>query len=287
MALTKIDRKWDDATKTTVVVVANESEHVGRVLDIYSKVERIMSDVWDDVSYAVVLLDDGSTQTIHLGTTEFGWNYKAEIDAPAQVIADWKARVEAAAKAAHEARMKYEAEERAKQYEADCKRSALAPTKGRTVTVVKGRKVPVGTAGVVVWEGSDSFRGEARIGIKDASGHVHYTAASNATANVTKPDGLTWAEFVEGQRNSRPVRDSGAKILATGQVGLCFFSQDDRFGIALTSRKVQGRYADVVWANSGEAVRVEGPVTLPTGEPEVKAAPSPKAKAKDDVVVPF
>lgn len=285
MALTKIERKWDSATDTRVVSLVGEPEYVGRVLDIYGKCERIMSDVWDTVSYAVVLLDDGSTKTIHLGTSEFGWDYEAKVDADAQTIADWKARVAAAEKAAHEARMKFEAEERAKQYEADCKRSALAPIKGRTVTVTKGRKVPVGTTGVVVWEGSDSYRGEARIGIKDASGHVHYTAASNATANVTKPDGMTWAEFVEGQRASRPVRDAGAKILATGQVGLCFFAQDDRFGIAITSRKVQGRYADVVWANAGEAVRVDGPVTLPTGVPEVKAAPV--KKDEDEVVVPF
>lgn len=285
MALTKIDRKWDSVTNTRTVSVAGSPEHVGRVLDIYGKCERIMSDVWDTVSYAVVLLDDGSTETIHLGTSEFGWDYEAKVDADPQVIADWKARVAAAEKAAHEALMKAEAEARVKQYEADCKRAALAPIKGRTVTVTKGRKVPVGTTGVVVWEGSDSYRGEARIGIKDASGHIHYTAASNATANVTKPDGLTWVQFVEGQRASRPVKDAGAKILATGQVGLCFYVSDDRFGIAVTSRKVQGRYVDVVWANAGEAVRVEDPVTLPTGTPEVKAAPV--VKDEDEVVVPF
>jgi hypothetical protein len=235
VALTKVERKYEGGSIRIELV--GEPEYVGKVLSIHTKVERIMSDVWDDVSYATVLEADGSTKTICVGGCEFGWNYKCEIDADPKVIADWNARVEAAAKAAHEAQMKAEAEQRAKQYEADCKRSALAPTKGRTVTVTKGRKVPVGTVGVVTWEGTDSYRGEARIGIKDAAGHVHYTAASNATANVNKPDGLTWAEFVEGQRASRPVKDAGAKILATGQVGLCFYVSDDRFGIAVTSRK--------------------------------------------------
>lgn len=50
--------------------------------------------------------------------------------------------------------------------------------KGATVAVVKGRKIPVGTTGVVIWVGEDSW-GKARVGFKDESGETFWTAASN------------------------------------------------------------------------------------------------------------
>ena len=45
--------------------------------------------------------------------------------------------------------------------------------------VVKGRKVPIGFEGVVIWCGEDNW-GKARIGIKNDAGKVEFTAASNA-----------------------------------------------------------------------------------------------------------
>lgn len=53
--------------------------------------------------------------------------------------------------------------------------------KGQTVTVVKGRKVPIGTTGTVIWVGEDNY-GKARIGIKTADGETHFTAESNLKA---------------------------------------------------------------------------------------------------------
>lgn len=60
----------------------------------------------------------------------------------------------------------------------------LAVKRGSVVRVVRGRKVPKGTEGVVVWSGYgraySRWSGESvRLGIKDAEGAVHYTAASN------------------------------------------------------------------------------------------------------------
>lgn len=67
--------------------------------------------------------------------------------------------------------------------------AAVRPDMGRTVKVVKGRKVPVGTTGVVVYNALHNIvrygrvvRVVRRIGIKDASGAVHFTAADNAVA---------------------------------------------------------------------------------------------------------
>jgi hypothetical protein len=50
--------------------------------------------------------------------------------------------------------------------------------KGQTVEVVRGRKVPKGTVGQIVWIGEDSF-GNARVGIKTAEGETVFTAQTN------------------------------------------------------------------------------------------------------------
>lgn len=50
--------------------------------------------------------------------------------------------------------------------------------KGAFVRVTKGRKVPIGTEGIVIWSGPSMYG--QRIGIKDRTGLVHWTAASNA-----------------------------------------------------------------------------------------------------------
>lgn len=53
--------------------------------------------------------------------------------------------------------------------------------KGQTVTVVKGRKVPKGTTGTVIWMGEDDW-GNERVGIKTADGDSVFTAKSNVEA---------------------------------------------------------------------------------------------------------
>lgn len=45
--------------------------------------------------------------------------------------------------------------------------------KGATVKVVKGRKVPKGTVGVVFWMGESGY-GKTRLGIRDAAGETHW-----------------------------------------------------------------------------------------------------------------
>ncbi len=56
--------------------------------------------------------------------------------------------------------------------------------KGKIIKVVRGRKVPQGTIGECIWLGAGrgySYydRGSDRVGLKDSSGTVHWTAASN------------------------------------------------------------------------------------------------------------
>lgn len=50
--------------------------------------------------------------------------------------------------------------------------------KGARVTVVRGRKVPKGTVGTVIWLGEDNW-GKARLGLRTDDGETHWTAASN------------------------------------------------------------------------------------------------------------
>lgn len=50
--------------------------------------------------------------------------------------------------------------------------------KGAPVTVVRGRKVPKGTSGVVFWVGEDDW-GKAKVGFRTESGDRVFTAASN------------------------------------------------------------------------------------------------------------
>ncbi len=51
------------------------------------------------------------------------------------------------------------------------------------VIVYKGRKVPVGTTGIITWIGEDNY-GAARVGIRTDSGDVVYTAQANVKVNL-------------------------------------------------------------------------------------------------------
>ena len=54
-------------------------------------------------------------------------------------------------------------------------------TRGTRVRVARGRKVPKGTEGVIIWLGTSTFMGKTvgRCGVKDDAGNVHWTATSN------------------------------------------------------------------------------------------------------------
>lgn len=57
--------------------------------------------------------------------------------------------------------------------------AADKPAVGRTAKVIKGRKVPVGTQGVIFWMGIDQYKEDSyRVGI-EANGQKHYTSTDN------------------------------------------------------------------------------------------------------------
>jgi hypothetical protein len=127
--------------------------------------------VWDE--------DSGTVKTIVYASTR-GWTYLngASVDATPEV------RLKAAA---------YYAKVNLASRLNAAAAAASTPAVGKLVKVVKGRKVAKGTEGTVIWVGEGKYygpvpryrstawstKGALRIGLKDAEGTVHWTAASN------------------------------------------------------------------------------------------------------------
>lgn len=151
-------------------------EYAGAVIEEYSQEDRIMSDVWAMVRYARVWDSEaGAPKVVRLFTWDFtspGDMVTTTIDATPEVLAAyeaWKANEAAKAAKAEAARQAALVAWEAKQ-----------PRRGRTIKVVKGRKVPKGIVGVCIWIG-DGYYGK-RVGIKTDDGEVYWTAATNVEA---------------------------------------------------------------------------------------------------------
>jgi len=154
---------------------AFKCEGVGATLEEYSDVERIMSDVYATVGYVRIWdAELGCPRSIRLWTEGFSSDGSNEvtIDATPEVRAAFEAykAEQKALKRAEEA-ARYAAIEAAR---------AKEPRRGRTIKVVKGRKVPKGTTGVCIWIGNGHYG--IRVGLKTADGEVFFTAASNVEA---------------------------------------------------------------------------------------------------------
>ncbi len=125
-----------------------ETTHQGLVLELgeYNGYD-------DSDFYAVVWnWEKNSTERIIYASTR-GWTYpnSASVDATPEVIAAYQAYCE-------KRRAEYEEMKR----QEELKR----PSVGKTVRVVRGRKVPKGTTGKVVWYGEDRYhRGKMRVGM--------------------------------------------------------------------------------------------------------------------------
>ena len=149
----------------------------GATLKAYWQTERVMSDVWDSVYHADVW-DGEKVTTLWLGY-EYGDNDTVTVDATPEVLA-----AVAAWEKAEQDRKGLEAEEKRK-WLAECE--AKRVTVGKTVKVVRGRKVALGTTGKVLWMGNDPYsRYNKRClvgwGPKDAKGWFTmkaYTSDSN------------------------------------------------------------------------------------------------------------
>jgi hypothetical protein len=160
--------------------------HVGLVLDTGE------INGYDDSDFYAVVWNpaEKKIERVTYASTR-GWTYPngAAIDATPEVRQEADAFLKAGRREAALAA-----------WRAKNKADARSPIKGRVVVVARGRKVPLGTEGVVIWKGAGHY-GE-RVGVKDAAGTVHWTAAKNV--DVVNPeqfeapdaDGVAYAERV-------------------------------------------------------------------------------------------
>lgn len=260
--------------------------HTGLVVSgPYTRVVRVMSDIWSDEQYAQVW--DATAQRVeevHIGGA-FDLNTKfatVVVDAPAHVVTLISARQAEAERKAAEARK----DAARKAEEAAAKREVLAPRKDRTVQVVGGRKVPKGTKGTVFW--TDAPTNPARLGIKDANDTTHWVDARwcevvYADFPVGGAPACGWVAYRDALRAQEEsykatlpkVKKGDTVTLATsGLTGKVFWAKDTRLGVGFgTAKDAAGNYTDKAWADLAEVVAVNGvPVE---GAAPVAPAPEP------------
>ncbi len=152
-----------------------ETSYVGAVLETRER------NGYDDSDFYAVVFDEdsGTIKNVDYATTR-GWTYLngATVDATPDVIAKASA---------------YASKLRLEDLKARAAADARKPAVGKTVKVVKGRKVPLGTVGEVFWAGEGrsfrpapryktgawSMKGALRLGIKTADGAKYFLAATN------------------------------------------------------------------------------------------------------------
>ena len=138
--------------------------HRGLVLERKVRCERVMSDIYSDETYAVVHdPETGGTKDIHTGSCFelFQGPWGRVVPDAEELLAKLRKENEERSRAARE---RFEAER---------------VEKGKTLCVVKGRKVPLGTTGECIWYGPSRYDRGGRVGIKDETGNVHWTSARN------------------------------------------------------------------------------------------------------------
>lgn len=143
-----------------------ETTHVGLVLGIGEQNGYDDSDfyatVWNPVT--------GSPDRIQYGTTR-AWTYPnhAEVDASPEVQAAYQAYLDAAADKARQAQAALEAK---------------TPRMGKKVRVVRGRKVPIGTEGVIFWMQEQTFTPRFKNGWKHGPDAVKVGIALDDTRDA-------------------------------------------------------------------------------------------------------
>lgn len=159
--------------------------YVGKVVYAHMPCIRIMSDVWENCPCVVVLDDDGSYKTIW---TSYDEN---SVDASAEMIAEYHAKLAAD-------RMAHDLAERKHNY----LNSLNTFSYGKTVEVVRGRKVPIGTKGILFWMQAGQWGTKVGIALsneRDSRGrysNVAWTYLANIKVVVSQAD----LDFVENMK---------------------------------------------------------------------------------------
>ena len=160
--------------------------YAGQVVGRYSETIQVMSDIWETGIFASVWLPEEQRELPYhnfmVGFAEIdrGHKFSVIVDAPMEMIKLWKSAVQAeldrsnAARAAWLKKKDDELQERLRK----------APSKNKIVEVVKGRKVPLGTIGKVLYEKEDKY------------GRSVLIATSNRQAPTNK-NGITYNNYID------------------------------------------------------------------------------------------
>lgn len=177
-----IPAQWNSPRVRSGVV-----KYDGAVLRVETTCERVMSDVWEDLTYAIVWdAAAGCTARMFMRGGYSESESEAVVDATPEVIAAYDAyMVEKARQASiiRTAILEDEAEARVREVRRGCR-----------AVVAKGRKVAKGTEGRVFWLGESAYGWRA--GLETDSGETVWTALSNLTRVLPpKPEGMGWRDF--------------------------------------------------------------------------------------------
>ena len=156
---------------------------VGCVLAVYSESVQVMSDIFEYHTYARVFDNEAGTfKSVFLRSDyypESSDKREATVDASDEIKALYECH-----QAALEAKKTLE---RAEADREEALRAVRCPSRGKTVKVVRGRKVAVGTVAECTWFGMGrGYMGRSapwRVGLK-VDGQVVYTDAKNVEVVV-------------------------------------------------------------------------------------------------------
>ena len=216
---------------------------------------------YNDSDFYALVWTGESLASVEYATTR-GWTYanSATVDATDEVkaaAAEWLAERDIAswnAAAAHD---------------------ALMVNKGDTVEVVRGRKVPIGTTGEVIWIGADKYDRtgrKQRLGVKDGDGEVHWTAESNVRLVGAGAKMTSLEEIVNST-------DARCKRLAESGQESQWVSAYRSYGGAMGRYSVDARDIDALLAETGR-VEIDAVVTAIRLERSAREAVRATAEAE-------
>lgn len=225
-----------------VPIRTGEPLYTGKVIDTLKRSVRIGFDEWSEEVLAIVWSYDSPIE-VSLCIYGLGSTAEAEIDATPEVLEAYESfNKEKERKSKIDAALKNESDAQAR---------LLVPAIGFPARVVKGKKVPIGTEGIISWASAEGFG--TRIGLKDVFGKVHFMDRDNAIRLVTQLEGGSWVDTEQRLLVAPPNRWDRVKIVSgthEGKEGLVFYQNGMRIGVALTPRKEDGRYRDVIWTEA-------------------------------------
>lgn len=149
MAITHLAHDWNDELRA-YENERSEITYVGRVVAVFNRDYRAMSDVYTWATFATVVTEDGKIDEVLVNA-----NFECDLSAGRAVVDATSESL--AAFHAHQAELvaaQRRRDEAALEKHRETERNR--PAVGKRMTVCKGRKVPIGTEGTVAYLRDDS-----------------------------------------------------------------------------------------------------------------------------------